>query len=38
MAQIKKNKKKKSPVAGGVSWDVALGSPFLVEILGLVRD
>lgn len=34
MAQIKK---KKNPVAGGVSWDVTPGSPFLVEILGLVR-
>lgn len=31
------NKKKNNPVAGGVSWDVTPRSPFLVEILGLIR-
>jgi len=37
VAQIKL-KKKKIPVAGGESWDVTPGSPFLVEILGLAKD
>lgn len=32
------HKLKKKSVAGGASWDVTPGSPFLVEILGLVRD